>query len=649
MAASVTAGKDGRGNRERGRGHPLSAILHARGLLALLLMSFLAGGCEKSAPKPLALHPPPVETVAGVHWLGKELLAADTNSAFVMSIWNLPETKKLEAQTLDRLAIGLVGTNGAPVLSAEHRTSNIQPPTSNIRVGTTNGQGRMPKDKAIQHPASGIQHPTNAAPLHASTTLTGPAALLRPLLDDLLQQESFLEVREATNLPGELTFAIRLSEPRAHLWETNLAAIIESVSSLKPQASSSEPTVHSPQSTVTDHVSRFTFHSTRHSLPITRVLEIARAGEWTVLGLGHETNVLTAELLDSIRGGSLLANSLFENYWLYADVDLRRVSSALLLDLSLPADLPRMTADIRGDGQNVRTRGQFNFPQPLPADLPPWNIPTNLLHDPLSSFTAIRGLAPWLSSFKGWTDLQVGAPPDQLCLWAQSGLPFLTFCAAPLPSASNQVYQLTERLVQDANPRVAAYGIGQFAQATNFNGAVWKDVPIMDPSLRSVSTANGDFAVVSMNPSPSTNRPAPPALLYQLLNTTNLVAYDWETTGPRIEQLLFTGQFLRMATGLPQVPPESASVVWVRALEDRLGNCVTSVTKTGPAQLSLMRRSTFPFSAMELHLLVDWLESPRFPRGLHTLPAPPDLLPFQTRLHHPAPHPGTNSVAPAHR
>jgi hypothetical protein len=29
-------------------------------------------------------------------------------------------------------------------------------------------------------------------------------------------------------------------------------------------------------------------------------------------------------------------------------------------------------------------------------------------------------------------------------------------------------------------------------------------------------------------------------------------------------------------------------------------------------------------SALELYLLADWLEFPRFPHGLHTFPAPPD-------------------------
>jgi hypothetical protein len=144
-----------------------------------------------------------------------------------------------------------------------------------------------------------------------------------------------------------------------------------------------------------------------------------------------------------------------------------------------------------------------------------------------------------------------------------------------------------------------------------------------------------------------TNLPAPAALLYQVLSATNLVAYDWETTGPRIEQLLFTGQFLRMVTGLPQVPPKSAGVAWLQAIESKLGNCVTAVTKTGPAQLSLTRRSTYPLTALELHLLVDWLESPQFPRGLHTLLAPPDRLPLYHRPLPPATPGATNAVPPA--
>jgi hypothetical protein len=34
--------------------------------------------------------------------------------------------------------------------------------------------------------------------------------------------------------------------------------------------------------------------------------------------------------------------------------------------------------------------------------------------------------------------------------------------------------------------------------------------------------------------------------------------------------------------------------------------------------------SGFPLSAAELHLLIDWLESPQFPLGLYSQLAPPD-------------------------
>ena len=86
----------------------------AVGVFALLLLVALGGGCKKSAPAPSLLPPAPPappETLARIRWLGKQRLAADTNAAFVMGIWNLPESKALEAQTLDRLAAGLLGSS----------------------------------------------------------------------------------------------------------------------------------------------------------------------------------------------------------------------------------------------------------------------------------------------------------------------------------------------------------------------------------------------------------------------------------------------------------------------------------------------------------------------------------------------------------
>ena len=56
----------------------------------------------------------------------------------------------------------------------------------------------------------------------------------------------------------------------------------------------------------------------------------------------------------------------------------------------------------------------------------------------------------------------------------------------------------------------------------------------------------------------------------------------------------------------------------LRALTPRLGNTVTTVTRRGDGQLAFSRKSTGGFTALELHLLADWAESPAFPQGLHT-------------------------------
>ena len=62
---------------------------------------------------------------------------------------------------------------------------------------------------------------------------------------------------------------------------------------------------------------------------------------------------------------------------------------------------------------------------------------------------------------------------------------------------------------------------------------------------------------------------------------------------------------------------------WLKALSSKLGNCGTEVTAMDPTHLSLVRKSGLGLTAAELHVLADWLESPAFPSGLHTLLAPP--------------------------
>ena len=590
-----------------------SPVARAAWVFALLFFVALGGGCKKSAPGPALMLPTPVDTIARIHWLGMKRLAADTNAANFMTLLDLPESQTLATQTLDKLAVGLVAGNQLSVISNQLSVISNQLSAAASQLSATNHQ----------------------------SLLTGSAALLRPLLDDLLQQESYVEVRQATNQPGELGFAIRLSEERARLWQTNLASVLESLAGSRAVAGSGRTNgwqlqFISPQSPNTDH----RLPITDHQSPITRFLELARAGEWTVIGVGHETNALVGEFIALIeRDGKPFAKQS-KDFWLYADFDLRRVASALSLDWQLSAGLPRLSVSAIGDNQGVHTWCQLNFPQPLPFKLEPWNIPTNLIYEPLVSFTAIQGIQPWLSSWRPWQDLHIGAPPNQLYIWARRGLP-LSFCAAPLPDGSNQVYQLAGQLLQVANPWLATNGLGQFNRGTNDNGAAWDDLTVLSPYLRSVSTSQGEFAFggLEVEEDSRTNRPPPAALYLQVTGQTNLVGYDWELTGPRITQWLYFGQFLRFALHKAQVPPKSASFAWLTALETRLGNCGTAVTLTGPAQLTLRRGSSLGLTAAELDWLADWLESPQFPRGLNTFLGEPTRIPAKR-----GPRPGSGST-----
>ncbi|HNR71620.1 MAG TPA: hypothetical protein PLV05_04125 [Verrucomicrobiota bacterium] len=560
--------------------------------LIFLFLAVVAIGCKPSTPPAPPAPPPPVETVARVHWLGMDRLLAETNATFLTNITSLPESKQLAKQTLDRLAVGLLATNSPP----------------------------------------GTNPPPAAAEGAPSAPLTGVAALLRPLLEDLFRQESYLEVRHATNQPGEMVLAIRLDDERSGRWQTNLAVILQS------------RTGHIPALGQDGRSWQLPLASHPAAAADDRCLTFGRRQDWVLIGLGPETNLFMAELAALIdRDGQPFARQP-KDFWLYANLDPQRTLRALALDWSLPPGLPKVTVTAIGDRGNVRTAAALNFPQPLPFNLEPWNIPTNLLHEPIVSFTAIQGLTTWLSALPVWRNLQLGSPPGQLYFWAQSGVPFLSYCAATLPDCSNRVTHVTDLLVNQANAWLTNNGLGRFDRATNYHGVNWADLAIVSPYLKTRTQNGVEFAFAGLESDLYTNRPSPAGLLQQVSSITNLVAYDWELTGPRLEQWLYVGQLLRFALYKAQIPPKSASFAWLSALETRLGNCGTVVTRTGPDQLSFLRNSGIGLNSAELDLLADWLESPQFPRGLHTFLGKPTPLP--KRKSGASPRPKTTPPAP---
>jgi hypothetical protein len=537
-------------------------------VFAFLGALFLAG-CGKSdassttaaqPASPSTIHPPPSTNPAPIlrfHWLGKKKVAAESSATNFMAIWNLPESGKLEAQTLDKLA------------TAPWRLFPAATPLSNA-----------------------------------------PIASLRLLLGDLVQEESYLEVRAATNQLTQLVFAIRQDDQQAALWKTNLALVMASLTGVKPVALSDGWSVR------------------KHETP--DFWQFTRTSGWTLLAASTgDANPLLKDIRSRLQREHLPFAAAPTNNWLEADlpaVVLHRLLGVTVAE----ADLPTLHFTVAGEAGGVRWRGTAAFPHALPPVFAePWQIPTNIIHDPLGAFTAVRGLDAFSSAKPFLLTLASGRLPNQFFSWAIAGSPFETFFALPATDASNRVSQLCDLILASGSSFFATNGT-TLTRMTNANGLLWGNLPFLQPWLQSVDLPAGSFISSGYVPSLRTNRPAPPELLAQLRANTNLVYYDWEFTGARIEAWVFLGQTLRLSFNKAQLPPGSAAGQWIQVLIPRLGNTVTGISLDGERQLTFTRKGDLGLTGMEVHLLADWLEAPNFPAGWHTLDVEP-LRPTKVR------------------
>lgn len=481
-----------------------------------------------------------------------------------MAIWRMPESTKLETQTLEKLA------------TAPWRLLRNVTPLSNA-----------------------------------------PVALLRPLLDDLVQEESYLEIRDSTNRPGELVLAIRLDSRRAAVWETNVPAVMQSLHTGPAQPGA-------------------TLQVSNVSATISTTL--ARVSDWTLLAISHDSESpmtaggLLADLRARIERDGAPFTARATNYWLEVECDLARLNRAFDLGWKLPGETPAVSMATFGEDGKVRTVGRLDFPGPVPVELEPWNIPTNLVHDPLVGFMAIRGFRSLLKSVAGWNEARLGVPPNQAFFWSQNGPP-LHFFALPSASASNRFQAIADFLLQKVNPIMVAvpklkglkYGSFELSGDSLIR---WRGIPMLAPNVGLVGDQGSEFVTGGLFPNRLVKQPAPSALLQQLHTETNLVFYDWEITQPNAYGLIQMTQLARFVFGRARLSmTNNASLPWLTAVSTNLGPAGTALRVSGSNQLGFSRTSTIGLTGFELHLLSDWLESPNFPRGSFTLDTQPPGAP----------------------
>ncbi len=121
--------------------------------------------------------------------------------------------------------------------------------------------------------------------------------------------------------------------------------------------------------------------------------------------------------------------------WLDLDVNWPRLAQWYpeLKKLGLPETQFTVTAP----DDDFRINGKFFFPENLSLNLENWRVPTNTVHQPFNSFTAVRGFAAWFQSQAWAQPYQITPAPNQLFVWSLPQMPFQTFAAIPVPDAGS--------------------------------------------------------------------------------------------------------------------------------------------------------------------------------------------------------------------
>lgn len=525
-----------------------TAILIVTGLVCSV-------GCDKKDPGPTAARSTPragsgTEILVRAHFVGAETLAGTTNAARFREVWGLPETRRLVEQTLNRLAHAPRTLHADAVGAAEDERG---------------------------------------------------AALLRPMLNDLLANESFLQVRGPADRRGEWTLLARLPADRVKAWHTGLAELMQ---------------VWKLGAVVTNAVEGFpAWEVKRAEAPA--LVRCVQAGSWLALGVGPEGLATVAEAAQRIRTGGRPIPAAADA-WLELELNLPQLAGFF----GFPADLPwpRARCSIVGAGENLKSTGRLTFSGRAGGTLEPWRVPTNIVTDPLISFTAMRGTAPWLAHCRLLDQLGLKPPPNQVYVWGQSHMPFQTFVAFPAPDATNQLMRAADRVPPLLGTNWQARGLAQVSWQTNGSELLWKGLPYLTPFLKPIAFQGGEWVFGGLFPPAPQRHPMPVELLRRLDEQPRLVYYDWEITDSRLFQLRATAQLIGLIANQPQLGTNAPAMAWLIAAGPKLGNTITEVTADSPAEWSFVRKAPLGLSAAELVALARWLESVHFPAPGFELP-----------------------------
>lgn len=409
--------------------------------------------------------------------------------------------------------------------------------------------------------------------------------LLEPLIGDVVQSESLGTFGAPSNPPAFL-LAVKLNGTRAQSWRDSLNKALGKAG----------------EKLATGGFERWRWNTGR--VP---EFWLASAGDWLFFGQSSEYLPLLAQYVDQVKQQGRPVPPLNSD-WLEASVDLANMGSILPQTLLLlkPA---RIKLNVSGEGDNLRTRAQFVYPESIDWTPASWQIPKELVRSPLTSFTAAQDTGAFLKMNAAFSQFEANPLTNQFYAWGLRGLPFLTYMAWPARNSTNALEfdaPLAEKMFNSELKNLNGTELQWFPAQ---KALVLANLRVIGPVLEPLQSSGQDFLVLSLlSRSPPFN-PAPSSLWSQLSGRTNLVYYDWESTGPRLRQWQILGRMLLLPSRVPT--PHLMKFRTVAKLFEDLaqltGNTVTEITRTAPNELEAVRTGPLGLTGIEMFLLADWL------------------------------------------
>lgn len=474
---------------------------------------------------------------------------------------------------------------------------------ANKEAPTVNAIWRLPESKRLanlfvdrlsQAPERQIFGANAAAP-------TVRRRIIKEFVEGILAYESIGELNGDPTEHPNLTLGIKLPLAKIDDWDRNIRRYLGTLGWNAPEENAEN-----------DNLDWSATHQKSDLLA-----RLIKQADWLLFSIGPDAFSQLPEWNAKIADGN--APTLAETAALEWDSDLQSVAQ-WLGSISVPS-LPTFSATFKPEENGVRTEATIHLKQGIKTPLPEWQPPSDLIFEPIVSFSGARGLTDLISSLPVAKKLVREGIPEQFYSWSRpaiittNSIPlFPMYLGWPIPTEEISVGNLTKRLPVIAGPGMMQSGSARLVSFPDRNETIIQILPsFIQPFVRGATNQTHGARIAGLFPLSTSLKPAPSPLFDQLNSKENIVYYQWEITQRRIETYKTLNRLLSFLFQKPQGDSKGEGYRWLAAIEPKMGNAVTIVTAPEPKKLELVRKSHFGLTGLELTAIARWIEASAFP------------------------------------